>query len=166
MNVYLVFSLICLFKPNLLGWSIKKVITRQTLEHYSIAHLIILYERTKICGGVNSPDSADIKRAVRSRVPVHFGWRSGEIPETYEAHAGPAIKAGFNNFLFADGVAREHRWTISSVLEFSFFFPRGRKKRRGGEQWVIWVPMFDQFLNNGPSNNAKAGRLLFFLTQR
>lgn len=73
MNVYLVFSLICLFKPNLLGWSINKVITRQTLEHYSIAHLIILYERTKIRDGVNSPDSAGIKRAVRSRVPVHFG---------------------------------------------------------------------------------------------
>lgn len=131
MNVYLVFSLICLFKRNLLGWSIKKVITRQTLQHYSIAHLIILYERTKIRGSVN-PDSAGIKRAARSRVPVHFGWRSGEIPETYEVHAGPAIKAGFNNFLFADGVAREHRWTISSVLGFSFFFQgEGRKEEEG-----------------------------------
>lgn len=134
MNVYLVFSLIRLFKPNLLDWSIKKVITRQTLQHYSVAHLIILYERTKIRGSVNPPDSAGIKRAARSGVPVHFGWRSGEIPETYEVHAGPAIKAGFNNFLFADGVAREHRWTISSVLGFSFFSKgKEEKKRRGTE---------------------------------
>lgn len=64
----------------------------------------------------------------------------------------PTIKPALITFCLPNG-ARE--WTISSLLQFSsfslfLFFPlsKGRKKKgeRGGQR-VIWVSMFDQFLN-------------------